>query len=678
MIKYFFVAMACCIAQALAAQPSDWQSKIDPAVSQAIADGGTTDFLVRLSENADLSGAVFLVKKAEKGAFVRKKLVETAERTQANVRQLLEAWQAPNRPFWIVNCVWAEGGSELVEALAKLPEVASVQPNPRVKFQEPTVDRDAAGGIRAIEWNVTHINADDVWAMGFDGTGIVVGGQDTGYEWDHPALKSQYRGWNSTTMTADHNYNWHDAIDANIPPNTGTNPCGYSLTVPCDDHNHGTHTMGTMTGDDGGSNQIGVAPGAKWIGCRNMERGWGMPSTYLECFEWFEEPTDLNGQNPNTGLAPHVINNSWGCPTVEGCNSSNFATMNAAVESLRAAGVVVVVSAGNSGSNCSTVTDPAAIFEGSFSVGASDVNNAIAGFSSRGPVTVDGSNRLKPNVSAPGVNIRSCVRGGGYQSGWNGTSMAGPHVAAVVALMLDANPSLEGQVAIIETLLESSAIGMTSTQNCGSIPGTNIPNNTFGYGVLDALLAVNAALALVPIELVDFRGKIAGTGVQLDWEIEPNGSLNHFEVEHAGKNLQWEVIGKLAFDPQVQDYSVLDGSPILGDNFYRLKMVDIDGSVKYSKVIVVSLAPNGTLATYPNPVGDELSLAADWQTDSSLAIRIMDASGRVLARFVRTVGNTSEVVMLDIADLPSGLYTVEVVPDGGGAVPTFYSKFVKK
>ena len=200
---------------------------------------------------------------------------------------------------------------------------------------------------------------------------------------------------------------------------------------PCDDQGHGTHTMGTMIGSEG-DNQIGVAPDAQWCACRNMERGYGTPFTYIECFEWFLAPTDLNNENPDPSKAPHVINNSWGCPPTEGCNPDNFELMNIVVNNLRAAGIVVVVSAGNDGSGCGSVYTPAAIYEGSFSIGATRSNDTIAGFSSRGPVWSDGSNRLKPNVCAPGTNVRSSVPGGGYDYS-SGTSMAGPHVAGLVA-----------------------------------------------------------------------------------------------------------------------------------------------------------------------------------------------------------------------------------------------------
>jgi subtilisin family serine protease len=306
------------------------------------------------------------------------------------------------------------------------------------------------------------VRAPEVWAAGFTGQGVVIGGQDTGYQWDHPALKGKYRGWNG--VSADHNYNWHDAI------HSGGGVCGADSPEPCDDTNHGTHTMGTMVGDDGGGNQVGVAPGATWMGCRNMNQGNGTPATYSECFQWFIAPTDLANQNPDPTRAPHVINNSWSCPPSEGCNPASLQTV---VENTRAAGIVVVVSAGNAGSACSTVNDPPGIYDASFSVGSTTIGagDPISGFSSRGPVTVDGSNRLKPDLSAPGSNVRSSVPGGGYSS-FSGTSMASPHVVGVVGLFLSAFPALRGQVAVIESTLTGTALPRTSTQTCGGIPGS--------------------------------------------------------------------------------------------------------------------------------------------------------------------------------------------------------------
>jgi serine protease AprX len=464
------------------AHGADWRSKVDPWVLDTAA-RGEAEFLVMLRQQADLRGAPTLRSKGEKTAFVQNALEATAQQTQGPLLALLAARGAAHRAFWVANMIWVRGDARLVAELAAREDVFHVYANPTVHLSEP-VDLDEprpASAPAGIEWNIAKVHAPDVWALGFTGQGVVVGGQDTGYQWNHPALKGKYRGWNGTT--ADHNYNWHDAI------HSGGGGCGHDAPAPCDDTDHGTHTMGTMVGDDGGTNQIGMAPGARWIGCRNMDQGSGTPASYTECFEWFIAPTDLADMNPDPSKAPHVINNSWGCPPSEGCTDPN--ALKTVVENTRAAGIEVVGSAGNSGSGCGSVDSAPAIYDASFSIGATDISDNIASFSSRGAVTVDGSNRLKPDVSAPGVNVRSSVPFNSYAS-FNGTSMASPHVAGLVALLLSAAPDLAGNPDSIESVVTSSAVPRTSAQICNGVPGSAIPNNTYGWGRVDALAAVNS------------------------------------------------------------------------------------------------------------------------------------------------------------------------------------------
>lgn len=475
----------------------DWRHKVSPAVQAAIDHGEKADLLVAFQEQADLRGAQNLKTKSAKARFVYHQLLQTASSSQSRAICLLRQKDARINSFFLVNAIAVEAANpSMIALLAELPEVRSISIDPWVPFQEPFLEQNAVTPRNAIEWGVERINAPLVWAMGYTGQGITIGGADTGYDWQHPALQSKYRGWNTDNSTATHDYNWHDAMHDVSPlsPDTTVNACGFDLSSPCDDGFHGTHTMGTMTGDDGMGNQIGVAPGAQWIGCRNMERGNGKPSSYIECFQWFLAPTDLNGLNANPELAPHVINNSWSCPIAEGCTDLTVnELLRETIINLKASGVVVVVSNGNSGRNgCNTTNGPPAYFEESFSVGSTRFDDTLSNFSSRGPVTIDGSNRIKPNVTAPGSLIRSSFPGGNYQF-LSGTSMAGPHVAGLVALILSARPDLAGDVELIEHIVEQSAVYKIDTSNCG-IDGTLRPNNAYGWGRVDALEALNMIL----------------------------------------------------------------------------------------------------------------------------------------------------------------------------------------
>ena len=549
-----------CTSQIIAAEDNTWRDKIASDVMDRLMAGEEVEVIVAFTAQANLSMASQLRGKAAKGRFVYEQVQTVALESQKEVRQLLEVAGVKYQVFNIVNALYTKLDLALAARIAQQPEVANLQPNPWVMLDRPMPDLSLQSGSREeVEWGVEAIQAPSVWNLGYRGAGAVIGGQDTGYEWEHPTIQSQYRGWDG--VEADHNYHWHDAIreisllheDSIVSPDN--NPCGLDVNIPCDDHNHGTHTMGTMVGDDGGDNQIGVAPEASWIGCRNMERGYGSPASYIECFDWFLAPTDLDGLNPDPDAAPHVISNSWHCPEMEGCNPDNFALMEAAVDALRAAGVVVVVSAGNDGSECGTIQNPATIFPSSFTVGAINSVDTVANFSSRGPVIVDESFRLKPNVVAPGVGVRSAVRNGGYAT-WNGTSMAAPHVGGAVALIISAVPELAGEVEQIETILEETATPMPWEQDCDPFPGMMVPNAVTGYGKINVLAAVERALELVETTEVDDEDR---------WQVFPNPT----------NGVLW-INGAMVEEPSPIRFFAADGRLVWSGNLrHTLESVDL-------------------------------------------------------------------------------------------------------
>jgi subtilisin family serine protease len=467
--------------------------KLSPWVVEKTANGEAVEFLVVMEDQADLGLADSLETKEEKGRYVFETLLAKARETQGRLLDWLAERKIKHRSFYIVNAVLVEGSRDLALEIALRDEVARVEGNPQLRGIQPIGgdEREAElfSSPQAIEAGVNFIRAPEVWALGFTGQGVAIGGQDTGVMWDHQALRNQYRGWDGSQ--ANHDYNWHDSIHSQ------GGECGSDSTTPCDDNSHGTHTLGSAVGTDGGSNQIGVAPGAKFIACRNMDRGNGTPATYLECFEFFLAPYPVGG-TPAQGdpaKAPDVTTNSWTCPPSEGCSPN---TLKAAVEAQRAAGIMTVVAAGNEGGRgCSSVVDPPAFYDASYSVGAiNSITGNIAGFSSRGPVTIDGSNRLKPDITAPGVGVRSAVRNGGYAS-FQGTSMATPHVAGAVALLWSAHPGLRGKIDLTENILNESAVRVEAS-DCGA---GDPQNNVYGFGRLDVKAAIDlAATTLSPTE----------------------------------------------------------------------------------------------------------------------------------------------------------------------------------
>src|SRR5437899_1154802 len=207
----------------------------------------------------------------------------------------------------------------------------------------------------------------------------------------------------------------------------------------------------------------------------------------MECMQFFLAPYPVGGGQGDPTKAPDITINSWGCPTSEGCSVN---TLQSAVDATAAAGIMMVVTAGNCASSCSTLPDPPSCYEASYTAGALNTGtDTIASFSSRGPVTADGSGRIKPDIAAPGTNTRSAsnTSDNAYTFA-DGTSMATPHIAGAMALLWSAIPSLQNQIDPSRAALNNAAVHKAATQ-CGT---GGPPNNVYGWGRVNILTAVTS------------------------------------------------------------------------------------------------------------------------------------------------------------------------------------------
>ncbi len=455
------------VAGSAAAASADPADKIQAKVLDQIASDGETTFWAILRDKADLEQATSIQNRTTRGQFVIDQLRQAANESQGGLRALLTKRGVSHQPFWIINAIKITAGDDVLREVAAQPEVDRIVAEKVYQIPKPEPGKTEPA-VNTVEWGIDRIRADDVWStFGIRGDGIVVANVDTGVQFDHSALVRQYRG-NLGGGTIDHNYNWFDP----------SHICGNPSLVPCDNNGHGTHTMGTMVGDDGdpGTNQIGVAPHARYIKAKGCETNNCSDAALLASGQWILAPTDLAGQNPRPDLRPHIVNNSWG-----GGPGDPF--YQATVDAWNASGIFPQFSNGNAGPACNTSGSPGD-FLNTYSAGAFDINNNIAGFSSRGPSAFGGE--IKPNIAAPGVNVRSSVPGNGYAN-FNGTSMASPHVAGAVALMWSGAPTLIGDINATRVLLDDTAIDTFDAQ-CG---GTADDNNVWGEGRLDAFAAVD-------------------------------------------------------------------------------------------------------------------------------------------------------------------------------------------
>jgi subtilisin family serine protease len=462
------------------------QVEVSPRLADVLARSSATDYirtLVFLDDQVDILGLdeqlyAENASQQRRIELVQNALQQKAEATQGPLRaRFAELYDAKKifqyRAYWISNMFFIEAVPEVIYELMGNSRVAILDLDDVLETDEHIVEGPAPDeSVAGSEAGLKIINADKLWKMGFTGQGRMVMNIDTGVHLAHPALSSKWRGNNGSPWY----HTWFDPIS---PTSTAPFDCG----------SHGTHTMGIMTGMVPGDT-VGVAPDAHWIAAGVTDcPGASYPSMNIAAFQW--------AMNPDSNVTtisdmPDVINCSWRDPyATDECTGIYVQTLSA----VEAVGIAVVFSAGNSGPGSSTITAPKNInvdevsvmcvgsIDGALYLGGS--TNPISSFSSRGPSKCGGTGSLliKPEVSAPGANVRSSVPTG-YANN-SGTSMAAPHVAGAVALLKSFVPTLTGKqikMALYQTAKDLGTVG---------------EDNTYGMGLID----IYAAYQLIASQL---------------------------------------------------------------------------------------------------------------------------------------------------------------------------------
>lgn len=473
--------------------------KVNSEVKNAFAGQRYVEVLISMNEQVDtaqvareteatVSAKTPYQKKMAQRYAVVDKLQETAEKTQKNVLKLLEEEKNKGnvqeyKSFYIVNMVYVKATEDVINKISKCSEVKGINLNHKIEVEWPKMTNSSVdvNQVQTTEWNIDKVGAPAVWSgFGIDGSGVVVGSIDTGVDYTHEALQTKWRGYNPANPSQPNPVgNWFDAVNGRALPYD-------EPSIP-----HGTHVLGTILGQDpDGENIIGVAPGAKFINAKAFTADGGEDSWLIAAGEWMLAP------NGDPSLAPDIINNSWGG------GSGLDEWYRPMVQAWRAAGILPVFSAGNergAAAPPASVSNPANYPE-CFAVGATDRNDVRADFSRRGPSPYPSPDDLKPDISAPGVNVRSSVPGG-YESGWSGTSMAAPHITGTAALLLSYNQALTPDQ--LEQIMTNTATPLTDADYASS------PNYGYGYGLVNAFNAVSS----VASGIGTIQGKVLKPGV---------------------------------------------------------------------------------------------------------------------------------------------------------------------
>ncbi|XP_021943356.1 bacillopeptidase F [Folsomia candida] len=464
-----FVLLLALAATAVYAAPS---SKIEARLAATLAfSSSTANVLVSFPGTTGPVLARFekttFATRGARATAIADALRANSVQAQSEARALLDSASISYEVFWITNQIYIRNAdAALVSKLAGLQSVAEISQEFEVSVIPHHIEGQTArkAGILA-EWGVENIEAPAAWALpgGNNGAGAIVAGIDTGVHATHIDLADNFVGTN---------YGWRDVTL-------------FGTQTPRDDNGHGTHTMGTIVGANG----IGVAPGARWIACKALSaQGSGTNAGLISCGQWVACPTLPNGQSPDCTKIPHVVSNSWG-----GGQANPF--YNEVINTWHSMNIVPIFANGNSGPACTTANSPADSLAGVIGVGATTDTNGLASFSSKGP-TIGG--RPKPDISAPGQNIRSAwhTPGTNAYNTISGTSMAAPHVAGVAALLKAHNSDLTWEQINANMNSNANTQNVVPTgQNCGGVDESIFPNMAFGSGIVNARASLAAAIA---------------------------------------------------------------------------------------------------------------------------------------------------------------------------------------
>jgi len=566
--------------------------------------------IVVLKSQADLASVHGLARRNRPGAAARI-LRARADLTQRSLRALLGLRRAQGlvsavEPLWIVNAIAVTATPAVISELAARQDVREIRADLEVPAPPPLLAAEAPTSAPA-EPNVALVNAPALWDLGYRGQGIVVANMDTGVDVTHPDLAGRWRGGTNS---------WYD-------------PNGEHPATPTDVSGHGTWTMGVMVGGDAGGSSVGIAPDATWIAVKIFnDRGTATSTGIHQGFQWLLDPDG----NPATADAPDVVNDSW-TMSASGC----MLDFQPDLASLRAAGILPIFAAGNYGPLPGTSASPANNPE-AFAVGATDNADVLYPYSSRGPSSC--GQPVYPQLVAPGVGIHTTDLYGLYADP-TGTSVAAPHVAGALALLLQAFPGMpaDRQAAALES-------GAADLGGAGA-------DNDYGYGRLDSLAAyqwLRTTPDFTPSVSPSSASTAAGGAVSYTVSVSPvNGFTGDVSLTLSGlseSQASWSISPAVISGGSGSAQLTVSTAASIAAGTYPLTITATSGATVHS-------APAALVVTAPPDFG----LSA-----TPTSRNVVAGAGAAYTVGVASLNGFAGNVALSLTGLPSGVGTASFSP----------------